>query len=277
MISIVIPAHNEARVLGRLLKQLSPVPGDDIEFDIVVVANGCTDLTAAIARGFPVRVIETPVASKAAALALGDEHARGFPRFYVDGDIELSRDSVRMLADALATGVHAVAPARHIDVTGVSWPVRVYYDVWRRLPTIEHELFGRGVVAVDEVGHERLLPWPSAMADDLRATLTFEPHERAVVDHAVVTIRPPKTYRDLLSRRTRAMTGNRLLAVSAEAPPRRAPTTSVRQLIDLVVREPRTMLGAAVFVATALLAKAGGWRRARRNDTHWLRDESSRV
>lgn len=84
--SIVIPAHNEGRVIGRLLDALladadgnngTPADGPDI----VVVCNGCTDDTARVAgaRGPRVRVVEIPTPSKHTALRVGDEHARGFP------------------------------------------------------------------------------------------------------------------------------------------------------------------------------------------------------
>src|SRR5262245_58336894 len=49
MASVVIPAHNEARVIERGLSSLleGARPG---ELEIVVVCNGCTDDTAARAR-----------------------------------------------------------------------------------------------------------------------------------------------------------------------------------------------------------------------------------
>jgi hypothetical protein len=82
-----VPAHDEHDVIGRLLTGLCR--GDD-RLDVVVVCNGCTDGTAAVARTFPgVRVIETPVASKRVALRLGNEAARDFPRVYVDADVEI--------------------------------------------------------------------------------------------------------------------------------------------------------------------------------------------
>ncbi|MGW3138555.1 glycosyltransferase, partial [Streptomyces sp. NPDC001139] len=62
MTSIVIPAHNEAPVLGRLLDALlaDSLSADDP--DIVVVCNGCTDDTASVAaaRGPRVRVVAPP-------------------------------------------------------------------------------------------------------------------------------------------------------------------------------------------------------------------------
>jgi glycosyltransferase involved in cell wall biosynthesis len=273
VVSIIIPAHNEARVLGRLLGALTP--SGRREYDILVVANGCSDDTVAVARTFPVNVLETPVASKAKALALGDKHARDFPRLYVDADVELSRDAVELLVAALRGTAHAAAPKRVLPTTGVSWPVRAYYEVWNRLPVVQQELVGRGVIAVDEIGHERLLPWGEAMADDLRASLSFEPEEMVIVEGARVFVWPPRTYRDLLARRVRAMTGNSLFVQGPAAPARRA-NTSVRHVVGIISREPRMLPAAAVFVATAVLAKVAGWGRARGGDTRWLRDESSR-
>ncbi|MET8156568.1 glycosyltransferase [Sphaerisporangium sp. NPDC005289] len=101
--SVIIPAHNEARVIGRLLSRLLAEASKD-EFDVVVVANGCDDDTASVARGFGVRVVETPVPSKREALRLGDEAAAAHPRVYVDADIEMGTADLRALRDALLDG-----------------------------------------------------------------------------------------------------------------------------------------------------------------------------
>jgi glycosyltransferase involved in cell wall biosynthesis len=100
--SIVIPAHNEGRVIGRLLDALLSEATED-EMDIVVVCNGCTDDTAQVAglRGAGVRVVEIPTPSKHVALRAGDEHARGFPRIYVDADVVITTSDVRVLTNAL--------------------------------------------------------------------------------------------------------------------------------------------------------------------------------
>ncbi|MGH3416028.1 MAG: glycosyltransferase, partial [Actinocrinis sp.] len=124
--SVVVPAHNEAAVIGRLLSGLvsdvASEASDGAEaFETIVVANGCTDDTEQVASRFPgVRVVATPVPNKHRALRLGDEHARDFPRIYVDADVELSAAGVRALARALRDpGVHAVAPQRHTPLDGI--------------------------------------------------------------------------------------------------------------------------------------------------------------
>ena len=112
VVSVVVPAHNEARVIGRLLGPLVSAvrPGD---LDVIVVANGCTDDTAEVAAAFgpPVRVVSIPVASKRAALVAGDEAAQDFPRLYVDADVELGAEDVRALDEALRRS-GALRPAR---------------------------------------------------------------------------------------------------------------------------------------------------------------------
>ena len=49
-ISIVIPAHNEEAVIGRLLRSLSDRKEND---EIIVVCDGCSDRTAEIAARSP--------------------------------------------------------------------------------------------------------------------------------------------------------------------------------------------------------------------------------
>ena len=104
-LGVVIAAHNEEAVIGRCLRRLlaGAEPG---EFDVVVVANGCTDRTAEVARDFPgVRVIELDQAGKAAALNAGDRASEVFPRLYLDADVLLGTADARALRAALVRSV----------------------------------------------------------------------------------------------------------------------------------------------------------------------------
>lgn len=245
------------------------------ELDIIVVPNGCTDGTAKVAESFGVRVVPTPVASKAKALRLGDEAARGFPRLYVDADVELGTDDVRAMVAALARpGVLAVSAERSLALSGSAWPVRWYYAIWTRLPEVRAGLFGRGVVGVTEEGYARLRRLPEVMADDLAMSLAFTPAERAVAAGARVIVHPPRTWRDLLRRRARAATGVGQLEAAELGQAGGSARTSVRDLLGIVRAEPRLLPCLAVFLAATVLARL----RARRTGTStWLRDESSRT
>ncbi|MFF9813125.1 glycosyltransferase [Streptomyces sp. NPDC014006] len=282
MTSIVIPAHNEARVLGRLLDALlADGFGDDT--DIVVVCNGCTDDTArvAAARGPRVRVVEIPVPSKHAALRAGDDHARGFPRLYVDADVVLTAADVRALTTPLDDGadgtlrILATAPRRHIPLAACAWPVRAYYRVWQRLPAVREGLFGRGVIALSKAGHDRIAVLPPLMADDLAASLAFAAHERRVVGAAQVVVHPPRTWRDLIKRRVRAAVST--AQVERQGPQGSSARTGRSDLTALLRAEPSLLPGVVVFVAAALVARRGARRAIRAGDFGtWLRDESSR-
>ena len=141
MLTLIVPAHNESRVIGRLLDQLAAGTPHG-ELDIIVVANGCTDDTAAVAAAYgpPVRVLNVPVPSKRAALEAGDEAAKDFPRVYLDADVEIGADDIWMLARALdVPGILAAVPGRELDLTRSAWPVRWYYDIWQRLPGVRQQ------------------------------------------------------------------------------------------------------------------------------------------
>jgi glycosyltransferase involved in cell wall biosynthesis len=288
--SIVIPAHNEGQVIGRLLDSLL-AEADRDEIDIVVVCNGCTDDTAQVAalRGPSVRVVESPVPSKHAALRLGDEHARGFPRLYVDADVVLTTNDVRKLteplteplAEPLTGAVLATAPERELPLTGCAWRVRAYYRVWQQLPSVREGLFGRGVIAVSEAGHRRLAALPPLMADDLAASLAFAPDERLVVRDARVTVHPPRTWPDLIRRRIRAATSTTQLEQQQRQDPEAAAPPSARtskgDLLALLRAQPTLLPAVVVFLAAAVVARRRSRKAVSTQDFGtWLRDESSR-
>jgi Glycosyl transferase family 2 len=276
--TIVIPAHNEGPVIGRLLGQLIPeAPSGD--FDIIVVANGCTDDTADVAASFgpSVRVLSIPVASKYEALVAADRATSDFPVVYVDADVELRAEDVRALAAALRQpGVLAAGPERVLDLAGRPWLVRWYYDIWTRLPEVRSGLWGRGVIAVDETGQQRVASLPPLLGDDLAASLLFAPHERRIVPGAQVVVHTPRTLADLLRRRIRAATGLAQMEQAEQAPESTA-RTRMSDLNAIVRREPRMAPRVAFFLVMAVLARLRARRAVAKGDySTWLRDESSR-
>jgi hypothetical protein len=279
--SVIVPAFNEAVALRRLLPQLAG--GADGRFEVFVVANGCTDESAQVARncGGAVRVLETPVANKHHAMRLADEAAGpdSFPRFYVDADVELGARDVLALAAALEDGeLLAVAPERSVPTAGCPWGVRWYYDVWLRLPVVRDGLFGRGVIGVSAQGYERLAALPELMGDDLAASLVFAEHERSVVRAANSVVYPPRTYRDLIRRRTRVATVGAQAGAQPElAAAGAAARTSGADLVALARRHPALTPKIAWFAFVALHSRRAARAAIAAGDYRtWLRDESSR-
>lgn len=273
--SVVIPAHNEARGLrDNLTALLGGVPAGAL--DVVVVCNGCTDDTAAVARSVSgVRVLEIPEASKARAVEVGNRSTSVFPRVHLDADVAIDGPGIVRLVDALReAGVHAAAPVTHVPMAHSSWPVRAYYRVWHELPHVRDGLFGRGAVAVTAEGQARIDALPMLMNDDLAMSEAFGIGERRVVPGSVVTVRPPRSVADLVRRRTRVATGN----AQYDGAGGRRSSTSLPTLVRLGLRDPRVGLRLPVFLGITLRARWGARRAVRAADyTTWLRDESSRA
>jgi glycosyltransferase involved in cell wall biosynthesis len=279
VISVVIPAYNEGRVIGRLLGRLvaSAQPG---ELDVIVVANGCTDDTAEVATAFgpPVRVLTIASASKPQALAAGDRASQGFPRVYLDADVEIGAEDLRAMQQELQRpGILAVAPEREFVMAGRSWVVRWFYDVWTRLPEVRRGLFGRGVIAIGEDGYDRVNVLQPVIADDLAVSLAFKPDERAIVHNARVLIHPPRTFADLFRRRVRIAESFAQLKTTADIPDSDATRTHPSDLFSLACTRPEMILRVSIFLFVGMTARLRASRSALRKDySAWHRDESSR-
>ena len=275
-VSVVIPAHNEARTISRTLSCVLEDAPEDLE--VIVVCNGCTDETAQVARALrpAITVIEIAEASKAAAVRAGNATATGFPRVHLDADVELSGASLTHLVGALDDGVLAAAPRREVPRTGCSVWVCAYYDVWEQLPQVRSGTFGRGVLVLSDEGQQRVSALPRVMGDDLVMSEAFEPGERRIVDEAVVVVHPPRTLADLLRRRVRVATGN---TQGDELGLRRpSSSTSPRDLARMARRTPSLAPKIVVFLAVTLVARSRARRAVRAGDfTTWQRDESSRA
>lgn len=267
--TVVVPAHDEAAVLPRLLGQLAPW-ARAVGVDVLVVCNGCTDATAEVARGFGVRVLDLPEPSKAAALVAGDAAATGFPRLYVDADVRVGPAAVAATLLALDEGRWLAArPAAVVDVTGASAPVRAYHRVRARLPSARAALWGAGVYGLSERGHARLGAFPDLVADDLWVDTLFSPAEKVVVAAPPVLVSGPRTTASLLRVLHRTYRGNAQVRSSTGT------SSTGRTLGELArtVRGPRTAADAAVYATLVLLGRV---RRPDRAGGRWERDESTR-
>ena len=278
MISIVVPAHNESSVIARTLKPWVDGLGSE-EISVVVVCNGCTDETAGIARRFgpTVRVIETDVASKTHALNLGDQNSSIFPRVYIDADIFITIDAIRALASRLElSDVLAVAPTPDIDLTGCSWPARLYFGIRCRLPSAHQGIGGSGVYALSEAGRRRFAQFPNVIADDTYVCLQFKPEERETLAGVKSTVFPPRTIRQLIAVRTRAYAGTFELARRFPALRVNRGKTNNRTLIGLF-RESRLWPGLLIYCYVNILARGRAGLRSRTGASAWQRDDTSRV
>ena len=282
--SVVIPAYNEAAVVGRCLNSLF-TGFETGELDVVIVCNGCADDTADVARasGHPVRLHELGSASKPAALRSGDAAARTFPRLYLDADVVIPGSAARLVLERLRSGALAARPPIRYETSGASRPVRSYYRARSRLPAVSGSLWGAGVYGLSAAGRSRFGAFPDIVADDLWVDLQFGAGEVEIVASAPVEVPVPRRSRDLLRVLGRVYRGKREVARATDLqgrPPEGAGST-FRDLRRGGVASPgaaRDSATYAAFVAAARLALAlpcpsnGSLGTAR-----WERDESTRA
>ncbi|HEY3057957.1 MAG TPA: glycosyltransferase family 2 protein [Chloroflexota bacterium] len=109
--AVLVPAHDEELVIGRLLRSLSAV--DYPNFDVCVVADNCTDRTAEIARGFGARVFERfDAVEKAKGFALRwllSQLTERYDAFVVlDADSVVEPNLLRAMDARLASGSQVI-------------------------------------------------------------------------------------------------------------------------------------------------------------------------
>jgi len=274
--SVVIPAHNESAVIGACLTPLAPLAADGT-VEVVVVCNGCTDDTAAVAGSFPrVRVVELAVGSKPAALRAGDCAVGAMPRIYLDADVVLAPEAaLAVLArlDGSAGGAVAARPPVRYDAFGSSLLVRRYYRARARIPAVLGSLWGAGVYALSAAGRARFGEFPDLVADDLWVDQLFAPGEVEIVDCPPVTVRAPARTADLLKVLRRTYRGK---AEHHATQPGTAYETSGRTARDvgrLARSGPSGLVDATVYTGLVVAARIA--QRLARTE-RWERDESSR-
>ncbi|MFD1715627.1 glycosyltransferase [Amnibacterium flavum] len=280
-LSIVMPAHDEAAVIARALEAITrdASPG---EFEIVVVANGCTDDTVARARSvdYPITVLDIATPSKIAALNAGDEAATAFPRLYIDADIEIGSATVRELADLLREESAPLIAAPHlvVDASRSSWAVRAHYRIWDLSDYVRRGHVGSGVYALNRSGRERFGTFPEVIADDRYVQQLFAADERRNTAASTFTVRAPRTFSSLLKRSVRAAAGNRQLVdrglAGDPAPARGGPKALLKRVMGKPALWPSFAVYAVGYVVPRVMARR---KLSSASALVWDRDETSRV
>lgn len=128
-LSVVIPALNDAEMLERCLTRLSEQTRQADE--IIVVDNGSTDNTAAVARYFGARVVFEPVRGIPSATAAGLDAARGDICARLDADSVPAHDWLERIEKHFAEDPRLTAVTGSGDFYGskawVHWAGRRLY------------------------------------------------------------------------------------------------------------------------------------------------------
>jgi len=105
VISFIIPAHDEAPLIGTTLQCLHEAArGLDLDYEIVVVDDASSDETALIAQSLGARVLRVEHRHIAATRNAGACAARGERFVFVDADTQVDADVVAAALRALDAG-----------------------------------------------------------------------------------------------------------------------------------------------------------------------------
>lgn len=275
-LSVILPASNEAALIGACLDAvLASDWGDAAPLDCVVVANGCHDDTAVIARqrteafaarGWTLTVLDLAQGGKLNALNTGDATARAGSRVYLDADVTIAPTLLTQLRRALDTDAPRYASGDCIIAPAQSWTSRAYARIYRQVPFMRHGVPGCGVFAVNAAGRGRWGAFPDIISDDTFVRLSFRPEERIKVparyDWPIV-----EGLKNLIRVRRRQDKG--VLEIKARYPELLEnddkPAFPARRKLVMALRDP---LGFAVYAGVALAVKIGGdgstdWSRGR--------------
>jgi 1,2-diacylglycerol 3-beta-glucosyltransferase len=129
---VIVPAHNEESVIAHIIGSLQQLDWPADQFRIVVVADNCTDATAAVASAAGANVmqrLDREQRGKGYALkfAFAGSRARGWADAVVviDADAEASTNMLEAFAQRIESGESAVQAHYGVSNTNASWRTRL--------------------------------------------------------------------------------------------------------------------------------------------------------
>jgi glycosyltransferase involved in cell wall biosynthesis len=276
--AIVIPAHNEERVLKITLPNLAPLLGQGVE--IVIVANGCVDGTASAARSLGFHCVDIPQASKTAALNAGDDAVSSYPRIYLDADVIVdARTILEVINRMRSSDVLAAAPRLKVVMAKSTRLVRLYYSGWLASDYFNVGHVGSGFYALSLEARRRFATFPDLISDDLYVQQLFKSSELTVYTDLVFSINAPRTFRSLSARAIRILAGNAQLKKLA-APTSYISTQPTRRVLHLLRRSRRlnrSYVPALFYLACSAIFR---WKASRliqsARKIDWSQDRTTR-
>jgi glycosyltransferase involved in cell wall biosynthesis len=103
LISIIIPAYNEEKVIARTILSAREATASD-NTEIIVVCNGCTDQTEQSAKDLGVRVYQSPEKGAAKASNYGAQFAKGKTLVFLDADTVIAHNLLVEVRKAVTGG-----------------------------------------------------------------------------------------------------------------------------------------------------------------------------
>lgn len=136
-ISVIVPAYNEEKYLGETLKSIHRAADflqkkDAVSTEVIVVDNGSTDSTSAIALSFGASIVQETKHNVAAVRNAGARSANGNVFVFVDADTILPEELLWRINECLVSPT-CFGGAVDTDYRPAKTSVRIYLQLWRIL------------------------------------------------------------------------------------------------------------------------------------------------
>jgi len=130
-ISVVIPALNEEKMIGRCLEALAQAAFARERFEVIVVDNGSKDRTREIAESFQdrlnLRVLEKRGARISALRNFGVREARGAIVAFLDADCLAQREWLERIVDRVTQERGQIVGAHYLLPENSTWVGRTWH------------------------------------------------------------------------------------------------------------------------------------------------------
>jgi cellulose synthase/poly-beta-1,6-N-acetylglucosamine synthase-like glycosyltransferase len=273
-VSIAVPAYNEGRNIGHLIDSLRSQRTRRAQIvEIVVVASGCTDNTAAVVAerarraGTPVRLIEEPVRhGKVAAINTYFEHNHpGVDAVCLcSADLLVTHDVVERLVQCLSLNSDVgMCGARPMPTNGHgTFHGEATRFIWTMHHRVAMEAPKLGELVMFRANLVNGLPPESAVDEaTLEQRVSSAGYRLAYVPEALVHNHGPETLRDFIRQRRRIAAGHYWLrAVSGYSVSTMAFGRTARIAVDALSDLDNTArLYALGTIGVEVLSRALGW------------------
>ncbi|MEW5746929.1 MAG: glycosyltransferase family 2 protein [Nitrospirota bacterium] len=282
--AVIVPAHNEAAGIGVTLKSVKSLDYPAPLYEAVVVADNCSDATAAVVRAEGMRCLERNDSAKrgkghaldyAISLLLGEQ----FDAFIVlDADSVLDRNFLNVMNSRMLAGQQVIqaydgianpdaSPLTYVFLVGNSIENRLFYEAKARLG-LSVNLRGNGMCFARNVFVEH--PWTAySIVEDVEYGLRLikEGLPISFASETAVLARQPETLEQAHTQRVRWASGSmkvsktyafRLMIEGLHAQDR---TLFDAGLTLAALSKPLLLLLSLAAVAAALLYQGGGYER----------------
>ncbi len=278
--AVVIPAHNEEGVIAETIRSIQEVDYPGALYDIVVIADNCTDRTAELARALGARVLErnsSDLRGKGYALRWCFDLILRDPSGYegvavVDADSNLSKNFLNVVNAYIGSGALAVQTSDMVKPREGAWSsesTRMGFTLYNYVRPLGRKVLGcsaglRGNGMCFAAETLRRVPWDAySRAEDLEYGLRLLLNGIKVVfaPEAGVLATMPADARNAETQRAR-WEGGRLPIVRRYAGPlaigalSRPSFVLLDALIDLITPPLVNLMGLALFLGVVSTA---GW------------------